>query len=74
MKTVKELLHYLAGVVQVEGDRVVVLDEVSLGGITLNRVRASINPNMPQGEVLLGMSFLKHVEFSQRGDTLTIRQ
>lgn len=50
------------------------LDEVSLGGIVLNRVRASINPHMERGEVLLGMSFLKHVEFTQRGDTLTIRQ
>jgi len=23
---------------------------------------------------LLGMSFLKHIEFTQRGDTLTLRQ
>ncbi len=51
-----------------------VLEQVSLGGISLNQVRASINPNMPKGEVLLGMSFLKHIEFTQRGDTLTLRQ
>ena len=51
-----------------------VLEQVSLGAISLNRVRASINPNMPKGEVLLGMSFLKHIEFTQRGDTLTLRQ
>jgi len=29
---------------------------------------------MRGNEVLLGMSFLKHVEFTQRGDTLTLRQ
>ncbi|NOX75626.1 MAG: TIGR02281 family clan AA aspartic protease [Gammaproteobacteria bacterium] len=50
------------------------LDEVSLGAIRLAGVRASINPAMQQQEVLLGMSFLKHLEFTQRGDTLTLRQ
>jgi aspartyl protease family protein len=25
-------------------------------------------------DILLGMSFLKHLEFTQRGDTLTLRQ
>ena len=47
------------------------LDTVQLGDITLYDVRASINPN---GEdVLLGMSFLKQLEFTQRGDTLILR-
>jgi aspartyl protease family protein len=47
------------------------LDSVQLGDITLHNVRASINPN---GEdVLLGMSFLKQLEFTQRGDTLILR-
>ena len=50
------------------------LDKVDLGGIVLTQVRASINPNMHSGEVLLGMSFLKHLEFTQRGDELIIRQ
>jgi len=50
------------------------LEEVDLGGIVLRQVRASINPNMQSNEVLLGMSFLKHLEFTQRGDTLTLRQ
>lgn len=50
------------------------LERVSLGGIELNQVRASINPYMQGDEVLLGMSFLKHLEFTQRGDSLTIRQ
>ncbi|UCE90569.1 MAG: TIGR02281 family clan AA aspartic protease [Pseudomonadota bacterium] len=50
------------------------LDSVSLGPIGLRGVRASINPNVSNDEVLLGMSFLKHLEFTQRGDTLTLRQ
>lgn len=50
------------------------LARVELGGIVLRQVRASINPNMQDNEVLLGMSFLKHLEFTQRGDTLTLRQ
>lgn len=50
------------------------LDSISLGAITLHNVRASINPNVHDSEVLLGMSFLKHIEFTQRGDTLTLRQ
>lgn len=50
------------------------LEKVDLSGIVLSRVRASINPNMQGDEVLLGMSFLKHLEFTQRGDELIIRQ
>lgn len=50
------------------------LAKVDLGGIVLQQVRASINPNMQGNEVLLGMSFLKHLEFTQRGDSLTLRQ
>ncbi|MEM6545184.1 MAG: TIGR02281 family clan AA aspartic protease [Pseudomonadota bacterium] len=50
------------------------LDEVALGAIKLRKVRASINPGLQMNEVLLGMSFLKYIEFSQRGSTLTLRQ
>lgn len=50
------------------------LDEVRLGGIVMQHVAASINPGMQGNEVLLGMSFLKHLDFSQQGDTLTLRQ
>ena len=49
------------------------LDSVQLGHITLHDLPASLNPNMQLDEVLLGMSFLKHVEFIQRGDTLILR-
>ena len=50
------------------------LKRISLGGIELKNVRASINPSVQGDEVLLGMSFLKELEFTQRGDTLTIRK
>ena len=50
------------------------LDSVSLGDITLHNLPASINPNVDQDDVLLGMSFLKHLEFTQKGNTLTLRQ
>ena len=50
------------------------LDNVSLGNISLQSVRAHINPNFHSEEILLGMTFLKHLEFTQKGDTLTLRQ
>lgn len=50
------------------------IQQISLGEISLNNVRATINPGYRGDEVLLGMSFLKHLEFTQRGDTLTLRQ
>lgn len=59
------------GNVQVYATR---LDKVNLGGLELREVRASINPQMQDGEVLLGMSFLKHLEFTQRGDELILKQ
>lgn len=39
-----------------------------MGGIELRDVRASITPGLTTDEVLLGMSFLKHIEFTQCGD------
>ena len=50
------------------------LKSVSIGNIKLRNVRASINPNMNDDEILLGMTFLKFIEFTQRGDTLILRQ
>lgn len=50
------------------------LDSVRLGDIELQNVRASINPRDQGDKLLLGMSFLRDLEFTQRGDTLTIRQ
>jgi|SRR5216684_2603688 len=50
------------------------LGRVQLGNIVLDNVKAHINPGIKTDEVLLGMSFLKQLEFSQRGNTLTLIQ
>jgi aspartyl protease family protein len=50
------------------------LNSIALGKIELHNVRASINPHIQSNDILLGMSFLKHLEFTQRGDTLILRQ
>ena len=50
------------------------LDKISLGEISLYDIRATINPGYKSDQILLGMSFLKHLEFSQRGNRLTLRQ
>jgi len=49
------------------------LDTIQLGPLRLGSVRASINPNDNSGAVLLGMSFLRHLDFSQQGNTLTLK-
>jgi aspartyl protease family protein len=49
------------------------LDSVSLGGLTAERVPATVLPGMEGDEVLLGMSYLKRFELIQRNDTLTLR-
>ena len=49
------------------------IDELQLGKITLTNIDASINPNM-EGAILLGMTALGQIEFSQRADTLTLKQ
>jgi aspartyl protease family protein len=51
------------------------LRSVRLANIERHNVSATINPAMQdEDEVLLGMSFLKHLELTQRGNTLTLRQ
>ena len=50
------------------------LDRIQLGNIVLTGIPASINPGMQEDLVLLGMSFLKHLEFTQRGEQLILRQ
>lgn len=49
------------------------IETLRLGDITVRDVAASINPHMDSDKVLLGMSFLKHLELTQRGETLTLR-
>ncbi|WP_165664471.1 retropepsin-like aspartic protease family protein [Metapseudomonas otitidis] len=50
------------------------LDELQLGDIHLAQVPAIIAPGMDGDEVLLGMSALKQLEFTQRDGTLVLRQ
>ena len=50
-----------------------VADEIRLGPIRLGPVRASINPHVKDDSVLLGMSFLKQLDFKQQGNTLTLK-
>lgn len=49
------------------------LDSVSLGGLSARNLRATVLPNFPGDQVLLGMDFLKRFELIQRGGVLTIR-
>lgn len=49
------------------------LDTVQLGAIKLQHISAHINPHMTDDIVLLGMSFMKHLDMTQRDGTLTLR-
>lgn len=49
------------------------LKSVSIGAIKLYNIRASINPHMEDDEILLGMSFMKHLELIQRDRQLTLK-
>ena len=51
----------------------VTLDDVSIGPLSLKRARGSVSERSIDEEVLLGMSFLRHFELSQRGRNLTVR-
>ncbi len=50
------------------------LNELRIGNIYLYNVAAHINPSMAANEILLGMSALKRVEFSQIGKQLILRE
>jgi aspartyl protease family protein len=52
----------------------VTLAEVRLGDIAIQQVRASIIPDMPGNQVLLGMSMLQHLELTQRDGVLQLRE
>lgn len=51
----------------------VALDSVSVGGITVRGVQAAVVAGGYPEEILLGMSFLRHVGFSEDDGVLTIR-
>jgi aspartyl protease family protein len=50
------------------------LARLQLGDIVLTDVRALIAPGMGNDQVLLGMSALRQLEFTQRDGTLVLRQ
>ena len=58
------------GVVNV---RATVIDELGLGPFRIRNVPGHLNPGFRDDQILLGMSVLKHLEFTQRGNTLTLR-
>ncbi len=49
------------------------IDTLAFGPFEVRGVSASLNPGMHGDQVLLGMSVLQHLEFTQRGDTLLLR-
>jgi aspartyl protease family protein len=50
------------------------LDRLQIGDIVLDNVRALVVPGLDGDQVLLGMSAIKQLEFTQRGGTLLLRQ
>jgi aspartyl protease family protein len=50
------------------------INELRIGNIYLYDIAANINPSMAADEILLGMSALKRVEFSQTGKQLILRE
>jgi aspartyl protease family protein len=48
------------------------IDRLTLGGIVMTNVPASISSGMEFDEILLGMSFLKHLHLTQQGKQLRI--
>jgi len=50
------------------------LESLVLGKIVLHDVRAIVAPGFASDQILLGMSALKQLEFTQRAGTLVLRQ
>jgi aspartyl protease family protein len=49
------------------------IEQLTIGDIQLFNVDANLNPAVGDNEILLGMSALKQLEFSQKGDWLVLR-
>ncbi|WP_395338779.1 TIGR02281 family clan AA aspartic protease [Ningiella sp. W23] len=49
------------------------ISELKIGDITLNNVDATLISGMESDQILLGMSALKQLEWTQRGDMLTLK-
>jgi aspartyl protease family protein len=50
------------------------IERLELGDIVLHNVRALVVPGLDGEHVLLGMSAMKQLEFTQRGGTMLLRQ
>lgn len=59
------------GVIQVAKTTI---DELSIGNIRLFNVPANINPADQSNDILLGMSALRQLEFTQKDDALVLRE
>lgn len=59
------------GTIQVAQTRI---DNLQIGDIRLFDINASMNPGMSGDKILLGMSALKQLEFTQTGEWLILRQ
>ncbi len=53
--------------------RATLIADLEIGPFRLREVRANLNPGMAGDQVLLGMSALRQMEFTQRGNTLILR-
>lgn len=51
-----------------------VISQLELGPVKLTNLRGGINPGMHSRQILLGMSALKQLNFSQQGNQLTLNQ
>ncbi|WP_375277126.1 retropepsin-like aspartic protease family protein [Alteromonas australica] len=58
------------GVVRVAESRI---NTLRIGDIVVHNVKANLNPGMQDDHILLGMSVLKQLEFTQRGEWLILR-
>lgn len=64
------LVNTANGVIRVAQSRI---DTLRIGDIVLHDVKANLNPGMQDDHILLGMSVLRQLEFTQRGDWLILR-
>lgn len=51
-----------------------IIERIAVGGIVQHGVRGSINPALSSEHVLLGMTFLRHVDFRREGERLIIER
>ncbi len=49
------------------------INSLTIGEIELTNVQAHLNPGLGDGQILLGMSVLRQLEFTQRQDWLILR-